>query len=228
LEVNLNTNNTQQPLLRKIGMFFTRPAELFDGYKERPAWALKLLLITVVMALCSNATKILGNDLYVELLEKQAANMPAEQAEAVRASAGFMNSPLMNVLTAVSGAITIIATIFFLSLVYMAFIKILGGKIKYMQAVAVYETAYIAVCIGTIAQIAYMYITKNLIYINLEPTIADVLYNALDPFRVWQAILLVLGFSAVSNIPHKKSVVMIATIWLLSLGVSLIPVLMRK
>lgn len=218
----------EKTLIQRIKLFFTKPTELFAGYREKPAWALKLLVIAAAMALYSLATKIMGKDLYMELLEKRAAAMPAEQAEAVRASAGFMNSPVMNALTAVSAVISIIAIIFILALIYMAFIKVLGGKVKYMQVVAIYTTAYLATCIGLLVKLAYMYITKNLVYINLEPTYLDTVYNNLDPFIIWQAILMVFGISTVANISLKKSTAIVSVMWLLSFGVSLVPVIMTK
>lgn len=228
MELNLNTNTRGKTLLQKLKLFFTKPTELFKDYREKPAWALKLFIIAGLMSLYSLATKIMGKDLYIELLEKKAASMSPEQAEAVRASAGFMNSPLMNAMTAVIGALSVIIIIFILALVYMAFIKLFGGKVKYMQVVSVYTLSYMAVCIGTLAKLAYMYITKNLVYLNLEPTYMDALYNNLDPFIIWQAILMVFGISAVADIPEKKSTIIVVIMWLLSFGVSIVPILLVK
>ncbi|MGE5630317.1 MAG: Yip1 family protein [Caulobacteraceae bacterium] len=226
--MELNISPEKKTLLQKMKLFFIRPTELFRDYRERPTWALKLLIISVVTALFTLAVKVLSKDLYVELLEKKAAGMSPEQADAVRASAGFLNSPLVNALSAVFAVISIIAVIFILALVYMALVKMFGGQIKYMQAVSVYTLAYIATCIGMVFKVLFMYVTGNLIYANLEPTYTDVLFNSLDPFIIWQAILMVFGLSIVGGIPEKKSTIIVVIMWLLSMAFSMGMVMIAK
>lgn len=223
-----NEVNVKKSLLQKLILFFVRPVELFRDYTEKPTWALKLLVVSLTTALFTYATKILGKDLLAELMEEQAASMPPEQAEAVRASIGFINSPMMNAISAAVAAVSMIAIILLLSLVYMAFIKVMKGKIKYKQVLSVYTLAYMATAIGLLVKLAFMYITGNLLYINLKPTYLDALYNNLDPFTIWQSILMVFGISAVSGIPEKKSTIIVVGMWLVSLLISMGSVLLAK
>jgi hypothetical protein len=162
------------------------------------------------------------------MLQEKAAGMSPEQAEAVKGSIAFFNSPVMNIVSAVIAAISIIAIILLLSLVYMAFIRALKGTIKYSQAVSVYTLAYMASVIGLVVKLAYMYLTGNLIYIDVSPTYLDALYNNLDVFIIWQAMLMVFGISAVSGISEKKSTIIVVSMWLVSLAISLGSVMLAK
>lgn len=223
-----NEFTQKKTLFQKLKLFFIRPSELYREYLEKPTWALKLLMIVAVTALYTYATKLLGKDLLAEMMEEKAAAMPPEQAEAVRASIGFVNSPMMNIVSAVIAAAATIAIILLVSLVYMAFIRAFKGKIKYKQAVSVYTLAYMATTIGLLVKLAYMYITGNLLYINLSPTLMDAIYNNLDPFTIWQSILMVFGISVVSGITEKKSSIIVVTMWAIALAVSLGSVLLAK
>lgn len=223
-----NAGITKKSLLQKLKLFFIKPTELFRDYVEKPTWALKLLVISVVMGLYTYATRILGRDLFVEMLEEKAAALPPDQAEATRASIPFLNSPTMDWISAGSAALSMIAIILLVSLVYMAFIRTMKGKIRYKQVLSVYTLAYMASTIGLLVKIAFMYLTGNLLYIDLSPTYGSALFNCLDPFYIWQAILMVFGISAVSGLPEKKSTIIVVTMWLAALAISLGSIILTK
>ena len=207
-------------MLKKLKLFFVKPTELFRDYIEKPVWALKLFVIALVMGLYTYGTKILGEDLFIEMMEEKAAAMPPEQAEALRPSIAFMNTPMMSLISAAVAAISTVAIILLIALVYKAFIRAFKGEIKYKQVLAVYTLAYMASIVGMVVKFAYMYFTGNLLYLNLSPTFKDVLLNNLDPFVIWQSILMVFGISAVSGIPEKKSIIIVAVMWLVALAIS--------
>ena len=207
-------------MLKKLKLFFVKPTELFRDYIEKPVWALKLFVIALVMGVYTYGTKILGEDLFIEMMEEKAAAMPPEQAEALRPSIAFMNTPMMSLISAAVAAISTVAIILLIALVYKAFIRALKGEIKYKQVLAVYTLAYMASIVGMVVKFAYMYFTGNLLYLNLSPTFKDVLLNNLDPFVIWQSILMVFGISAVSGIPEKKSIIIVAVMWLVALAIS--------
>ncbi|HOM43902.1 MAG TPA: Yip1 family protein [Bacillota bacterium] len=207
-------------MLKKLKLFFVKPTELFRDYIEKPAWALKLFVIALVMGLYTYGTKILGEDLFIEMMEEKAAAMPPEQAEALRPSIAFMNTPMMSLISAAVAAISTVAIILLIALVYKAFIRAFKGEIKYKQVLAVYTLAYMASVLGMVVKFAYMYFTGNLLYLELSPTFKDILLNNLDPFVIWQSILMVFGISAVSGIPEKKSIIIVAVMWLVALAIS--------
>jgi tRNA nucleotidyltransferase (CCA-adding enzyme) len=86
--------------------------------------------------------------------------------------------------------------------------------------VAEHTLAYMASVIGMVVRLAYMYFSGNLVYLNLNPTFKDVLLNNLDPFIIWQSILMVFGISIVSGISEKKSIIAVAGMWLATLAIS--------
>jgi len=215
-------------LLQKIKLFFIKPSELFRDYSEKPAWVLKLLIISLVSGLYTYGSKVLGKDLFTEMIEEKAASMSPEQAEALRAYIPFMNSPTMNIISAAAGVVSAIVIVLLISLIYIAFIKAFKGNIKYSQMLSVYTLAYMATVIGMAVKFAYMYITGNLLYINMSPSFTNILYNNLDPFIIWQAILMVFGVSVVSGISEKKSIIIVCSMWVLSLAVSFGSVMLSK
>ncbi|MGI6587131.1 MAG: YIP1 family protein [Lutisporaceae bacterium] len=207
-------------MFKRLKLFFVKPTKLFRDYIEKPVWGLKLFIISLVIGLYTYGAKILGEDLYVEMMEEKAAAMTPEQAEALRSSIALMNSPVMNIVSAAAGAVFAIAIVLLVALVYMAFIRALKGSIKYKQILAVYTLAYMASVIGMVVRLAYMYFSGNLVYLNLNPTFKDVLLNNLDPFIIWQSILMVFGISIVSGISEKKSIIAVAGMWLATLAIS--------
>jgi hypothetical protein len=223
-----NETKTNRSLLEKLKLFFVRPTELFADYLEKPTWGLKLIIISLVTAGFTYASKILGKDLVAELIEEQAASLPPDQAEAVRASIEFVNSPLMNAISAAAAMISMIVIVLLVGLVYMAFIKAMKGKINYHQVMSVYTLAYMATAIGLIAKLAFMFATGNLLFLNMKPTIMDAIYNSLDPFSIWQAILMVFGISKVAGISEKKSAIIVVSMWLVTLAISLGSVMLSR
>jgi hypothetical protein len=135
---------------------------------------------------------------------------------------------MMNIASAAISAVSVIAIILLISLVYMAFIRAFKGKIKYKQVLSIYTLAYMATAIGLLVKLAYMYVTGNLLYINLSPTYTDALYNNLDPFTIWQAILMVFGISVVSGINEKKSSIIVVSMWLVALAISFGSIMLTK
>ncbi|MDD4503711.1 MAG: YIP1 family protein [Clostridiaceae bacterium] len=218
----------KKTLLQKLKLFFVKPSELFRDYLEKPTWALKLLIISLVSGIYTYGTKILGKDLIAEMMEEKAAAMSPEQAEAVRASIPFLNSPKMNIISAAIGAVSIIVIILVVSLVYMAFVRVLKGKINYKQMLSIYTLAYMAAAIGMVVKLAFMYFTGNLLYLEMTPTFTNTLYNNLDPFIIWQAILMVFGISVVSGISEKKSTIIVVGMWLVTLAISFGSMMLTK
>jgi len=215
-------------MFEKIKLFFIKPTELFRAYIDKPTWALKLIIISIISGLYTYGTKVLGKDLIIEMMEEKAAGMSPEQAEAMRASIGLMNTPTMNLVSAVVGVVSIIAVILLVSAVYMTFARAFKGKIKYKQMLSVYTLAYMATAIGLVVKLAYMYITGNLLYINMSPTYWDILYNNLDLFIIWQSILMVFGISAVSGISEKRSTIIVVSMWFVSLFISFGSMMLAK
>lgn len=223
--MELNQVATKKTLLEKLKLFFVKPSELFRDYLVKPAWALKLTMIALISAAYTYEGKILSKDLIAEMMREKTAAMSPEQAEA---SMSLINSPIVNIMSTVGAVISIIVIVLLISLIYMAFIRAFNGKIKYSQVVSVYTLAYMAVAIGMAVKLAYMYLTGNLLFLDLSPTLLDALYNNLDPFIIWQAVLMVFGISIVSGISEKKSTIIVASMWLVSLAISLGSVMLMK
>ena len=56
----------------------------------------------------------------------------------------------------------------------------------------------------------------------------DAVYNNLDPFIIWQSILMIFGIAVVSGIPERKSTIIVVSMWFVSLAISLGSVMLAK
>lgn len=207
--------------MEKLKYFFINPNKLFEDYKTRPTWLLKLLII---MAMAIAYTIIYSKFTLapqIDLLIQQQPELTMEQA---KASLQFFNSPIFLVVVAMIGSLI---TIFLTPFIYYGLISLFGGKTNYMRIVAVYSLAYIPYYIGELVNFAIAYYTNN--YENLiQPQITDALLNRLGLFVIWQVLLLVFGFSKIADIKIHKAAIVVAIMWIIATGFTLVPVFMSR
>lgn len=224
-----NNNNLEEleikklTVLERVKYFFTNPNKLFADYNNKPTWFVKLLIVFAITVVFTIIMKKLTFGPQLDLLQ-QNPNMTKEQAEAAVA---VMNSSWMTALTIASALVGVLIAAFLTPLIYYGLIALFGGKTKYMKLVSVYLLAYIPASIGALVDLAFAYYTNNYESL-LQPTITDVLFKRFDLFVIWQALLLVFGFSKVADLKLKKSAIIVVIMWLIATGISIIPVYMNK
>jgi hypothetical protein len=206
-------------IVETIKNFFIKPSAIFEGYKERPKWGLKLLVVTLIMGLFGLVSKLLTADIYPELLEKQLQNNPNKE-QLIEQAVAWNNTPVSNIIAFISSFIVFAVMFLVICLVLWLIVKALGGKARYLQVVAIYGLASIATCIGLIFKTVFMFATNNLAFLNLEPTVSSILFENLDVFYLWSLVLMFIGLKTTFEMPEKKSILAISILWLLFLAFS--------
>lgn len=199
----------------KIKKFFVKPAELFSRYKEEPKYGKLFLIIGIVYYLItiieSQALKSVNN---------QQISGSTQNSEAAEMVMNLVNSPVFIAIITLFAVLVIYLVIYIISFVYYLVVKLFKGNIKYNQMVCIYSLSYIAVLIGSVVQLLYSLITKK--PTASAATVTDVLIQNLNPFGLWQMVLLVFGISEVAEISKKKSIIIVILLWLLAFGFGLL------
>jgi len=208
----------------RIKYFFTNPNKLFEEYNIKPTWLLKLLIIMAASIIYTIILKNITIDPSIDMMLQQTPDMSKEQVDVAVA---FMKSPAALALYIGGALLSTAIAVFLTPLIYLGLISLFGGKTKYMKVVAVYTLAYIPSYIGAFIALTFAYFTNNYDSL-LQPTLTDVLFNRLDLFVIWQVLLLTFGFAKIANIKVQKSAIIVAIMWIIATGVSLIPVFMNR
>lgn len=203
----------------KLKYFFTNPNKLFEDYKTKPTWKLKLLIIIAIVLVHSIFTKLLTFGLQIDLAMQQMQDLSKEQAQAMLQ---FFNSSWMTVIFAIVFVLSAVAVVFFVPLIYYGLISLFDGKTTYRSILSVYSLAYIPFYIGSLVNLAIAYFANNYESI-LNPDVVDILLSRLDLFVIWQVLLLIFGFSKVANIKLWKSGIIVGIMWLITTGIEIMP-----
>ncbi|MDF2839612.1 MAG: Yip1 domain protein [Clostridia bacterium] len=227
MEINNAAENEEVKKLtigERIKYFFTNPNRLFEDYKNKPTWLVKLLIIIGITIVYTILLKNLTFGPQVDMIIQQSPDMPKEQVEATMA---LMNSPVMTAIAVGAAALMAIIAVFATSGIYYGLLSLFGGKTSYMRVVAVYSLAYIPYYIGALVSLGFSYFTNNYESL-LQPQLTDVLFNRLGLFVIWQVLLLVFGFSKIADIKVSKAAIVVAIMWIIATIISIVPTFMNR
>lgn len=201
----------------KLKYFFTNPNKIFEDYKTKPTWGIKVLLVIAIAAIVGYLTMVLTADAQLDLIMQQAPDITKEQAQ--------IGAKVASIAIAVGIPLTALISFFLVPVIYLGLISLFGGKTKYMKLVAVYSLACIPYYVGSLITLGFSYYTNN--YESLiKPQLMDVLLGRIDLFVIWQILLLIFGFSKVANLKLGKSAVVVSILWGLSTGISVVSLLL--
>lgn len=208
-------------ITERVKYFFTNPNKLFEEYKIKPTWLIKMLIIIAIAIVYTLIYSKLTYAPQIDMLMNQQPDITREQAEK---SMQIFGSPVFSVGLALLGSFI---AVFLTSLIYHGLIALFGGKTSYMKVVAVYSLAYIPYYIGELVNLLFASFGNDFTSL-LQPRFIDVFFNRFGLFVVWQVLLLVFGFSKIADLKLQKSAVIVGIMWLIVFGFSLIPVFMSK
>ncbi len=228
-----------------LGMI-DRPTAALRAAGERPrSWWLPALLLVLSMVVLTLATApyavSLANERTQQTIEQVTARMPPEQAAQVRQNSRpvtFQSYVLMGVGAAVLlGALSWIARGAFAHFGSMA----TGGQSAWGPTFAVVAWSMLPFFVRDLLQAVFVFTQKRLIeHPGLSFLVAsgnwlqdgrNLSYAALgkvDLFALWHIVLLGIGISVVTRLSRRGSIVLSVVIWLVMLGLSLIPVLLGR
>ncbi|AGK95674.1 Yip1 family protein [Clostridium pasteurianum] len=223
-----DTNNVEQMTFgEKVKNFFIHPTKVFAQYQEKPTYIIRLLIICIVSAIYSTVQFAMSKPYMEKYINNITKGMDPQQADIVKKTMGIFSSTPVVVIEAIIG---IIITIFIASLVYMLFIKMFKGKIKYGQVVSTYTTAYMAVVVGLIIKTIYMLISKKPLNISVQtnPTLLNTITASYDIFSIWEMVLMALGISTVAKISKKKGAIIVIIMFIILILITIGSFMLRK
>lgn len=216
--------------MNKILNLFVAPAKVFITLKEKPNWALPLILVLVVLAVATVVTVSLSRDTIMANQEERMRErgMTDEQIEQAMK---FMAGPFVMVSSAIS--VIIITSVIFLifSLLINILIPVFGGTSGFGNVFSVVCFASLVKVPASILRLVLVGISGSpfvstslsLLFKNPSPNDVSFAYRVLsgvDFFMIWEMILVSLGISITSNLQKKNAYIIVFLIWIVSIFLS--------
>lgn len=212
-----------------INIFFS-PSKVFPSLKEKPSWALPLIIVLIFTALTAVVTVIATKDVALakqeEILKER--GMSDEQIQQAKA---FMTGPLPIVMGAI-GAIVITAVILLIfALLINVLLPALGGVGSFARVFSVVSHSALVMVPGNIVRLLLIVLTKS-IYATTSlaaftpnlgrNSIAFQLLGSLDLFVIWEMVLVTMGIRITNDIKKNNAYILVFGIWLGSVIISLV------
>ncbi|MBN1402575.1 MAG: YIP1 family protein [Anaerolineae bacterium] len=223
-----------------------RPGQAMADVAEHPRWwfvAAVLLIISMGVLLWVSAPYQieLANERSAEMIERVTANMSEEQAQAVRASA--RETTLTTYLAAGGGmglATMALGWVLRAAIIHFSSAA-LGGTSAWGPTYAVSVWSMLPFFVRDIVQIVYVLLQKGVLQqAGLAFLVASgdwfkdsrsIVYNLLsntDPFVLWHLLVVAVGIAVAIKVSRVKGAVLGLFMWVLFLGLKLIPVLVSS
>jgi len=240
----VNTANSKTPPLWQLLFgIVDRPTATFKAVLARRKWRTWAMPLLVVL-LCFAVMTVIGAPYGVEIArqqaERQLSTMPAEQAEAARASMGtFTSLPFILATGLVMGAIILIIGLLAQAAILYFGALVAGGEVEFGPVFTMSVWTRLPTALRMLVQAGFMLVAKRSIqYPGLAALVAtgDMMKDAqnpmvallgrLDLFWVWHLLLVVLGLSVVARFSRFKSLVLTVILAALSLAATVVPSLL--
>jgi len=211
-----------------INIFFS-PAKVFQSLKEKPSWALPLVIVLVFVALTAVVTVITTKDVAMakqeEILKER--GMSEEQIQQAKV---FMTGPMPVIFGAI-GAIIVTGVILLLfALLLNVLIPALGGVGSFARVFSVVSHSALVMVPGNIIRLLLIVVTKSLYATtslaaftpNLaRNSIAFQLLASFDLFTIWEMILVAMGIRIANDMKKNNAYLLVFGIWVASVILSL-------
>lgn len=207
----------------KAKYFFKNPSILFEQYIENPKYGLTFLIFIIATAIYSISYAIGCKDYIISTIEKQMQGISQPQAFEIAKSVA--TNPII---LSVSSIATAIISVYLFSLLYFLVAKFTDKKISFKRIVSIYCLSSIAIAIGLIIKSILLFIMHKPILDTSNPTLVSTLLNYIDPFNIWQYILLIIGISTVGKTSKKESSFIVIISIIISISISLLMFALKK
>lgn len=230
--INEEVSYTQPGLLKRIAWVLTSPGKLMENLAERPRVLFGLILSALSMDVLYLARLPLYKDLlrsttlatsdYIESLTGQ--TMTAEMVE--------KSLPAATVQGLIMTPISMVIGLLFITLIFFAVLKIMGGQGKFKAYLSVTGYTHVISAVYLLLLIPVSFITGSLhqnVPLTSLATLASsdmegsFLYGMLkgiDIFSIWYYAVIAIGFTAVSKLKKTYVYGVVAAIFLIGLIIS--------
>lgn len=240
----MNTANSKTPPLWQLLFgIVDKPTATFKAVLARrkwQTWAMPLLVVLLCFAVMTVIGAPYGVEIAHQQAERQLSTMPAEQAEAARASMDtFTSLPFILATGLVMGAIILIIGLLAQAAILYFGALVAGGEVEFGPVFTMSVWTRLPTALRMLVQAGFMLVAKRSIqYPGLAALVAtgDMMKDAqnpmvallgrLDLFWVWHLLLVVLGLSVVARFSRFKSLVLTVILAALSLAATVVPSLL--
>jgi hypothetical protein len=243
-------NPTKQPSSPSLWQGFVgiidRPRVTFEAMLRREdwrRWAMPLLFYLAAFAILTAAQTPYLRELALQQADLQLADMPADQAEAARATMEFtMSIPFMLVTGIVFGGLALFVGILAqTAYLYLAAMLAGGSDTGFKAMLTVSTWSRIPLAIGFLVQAAFVTFSQGALkYPGLAPLVASgnqledsrdplvALLARVDLFWLWHLVLAAIGLTLAARLGHGKSILLTAVYAGLALTMALLPALLGQ
>jgi hypothetical protein len=211
-----------------INIFFS-PAKVFLSLKEKPSWALPLVIVLVFTALTAVVTVISTKDIAMakqeEILKER--GMSDEQIQQAKV---FMTGPMPAIFGAIGAIIVTGVILLIFALLINVLLPPLGGTGSFARVFSVVSHSALVMVPGSIIRLLLIFLTKS-IYATTSlaaftPNLARnsipfQLLASLDLFVIWEMFLVAMGIRITNDVKKNNAYVLVFGIWLGSVILSL-------
>jgi hypothetical protein len=230
--INEEMPSEQPSFLKRILWVFTSPGKLMASLAEKP----RVLFALILSAISMDALYLLRMPLYTDMLRTQAL----AQAGLTKSLSGQVITPAMIEQTLPMNAkLGIIAAPFtmlfmwlFITLVFFAILKIMGGEGKFKAYMSVTGYAYVISSAYILLILIVSFFTGSLL-VNPSLTslatlvspdsVGTVVYSLLkgmDIFSIWYYVVIAIGLAVVSKLKKRNVYIAVGVVFLIGLIIS--------
>jgi hypothetical protein len=211
-----------------INIFFS-PAKVFQSLKEKPSWALPLVIVLVFVALTAVVTVISTKDVAMakqeEILKER--GMSDEQIQQAKV---FMTGPLPVIFGAIGAIIVTGVILLIFALLLNILIPPFGGVGSFARVFSVVCHSSLVMVPGNIIRLILIVLTKSL---NATTSLAaftpnlgrnSVVFQLLasfDLFVIWEMILVAMGIRIANDLKKNNAYLLVLGIWVGSIILSI-------
>ncbi len=221
-----------------------RPATALAEIAAYPRWRWVLPVILLIGAMI--ASIVLTGPLTVEqtqqAVQQQLANLPAEQAEMVRAQIARLQQPQVLLATAIgTGLMGLLLSWLMASAILYFSVLIAGGDVSFTGLFATLPWTWLPFALRDVVQTGYIVYKNELIanpglsyFVSTGKLVEDagnLLYNAVarvDLFTLWHLALVFVVLWVLPRFSKGKAFVLVLVYAALSLGLRLVPALLVR
>ena len=203
-------NDKQKPSLLKM---FWGPKEQFVKIRSNPIIATPLIIVTVIYIMASmvKALLIRAEDLMLPGMTVQEADMVAATAKAFTAMSGFI-SPVF--------------TILFMTLIYFIILKIARKNTTFKQLFSMNTYIFVVQAVGLLINSLLMMVIDSssgsaitsLALFNRDWS----MLHAIELFTIWKFVLTAIGFHLVGQLSKSTSIILVIVLFIIQSGTTLL------
>ena len=203
-------NDKQKPSLLKM---FWRPKEQFVKIRSNPIIATPLIIVTVIYIMAS-----MVKALFIRAEDLMLPGMTAQEADMVAATA--------KAFTAMSGFISPVFTILFMTIIYFIILKIARKNTTFKQLFSMNTYIFVVQAVGLLINSLLMMVIDSssgsaitsLALFNRDWS----MLHAIELFTIWKFVLTAIGFHLVGQLSKSTSIILVIVLFILQSSTTLL------